>query len=124
MIRCFFFEDQVYDWGRFRNTLVHTRTKITFKLPPRAPPPPPPRYFQILWGRGTGYLFFYRLPPVNREPAMNADMISRYDQFKRNASFRRFFFEHQPPTLLHENYMLSVRSYIILIDQSIYKSTN
>ena len=31
-----FFEDQVYDWGRFQKTGPHTHTKITLKLPPRA----------------------------------------------------------------------------------------
>ena len=33
-----FFEGLVYEWGRFWNTGLHTRTKITPKLPP--PPPP------------------------------------------------------------------------------------
>ena len=32
-----FFEDQVYDWGRFQKTGRHTLTKITLKLPPRVP---------------------------------------------------------------------------------------
>ena len=42
MNRSFFFEDQVYDWGRFQKTDMHTRTKITLKLPL----PPPPRAIQ------------------------------------------------------------------------------
>ena len=32
-----FFEDQVYDWGRFQKTDTHTRTKITPRLPPIPP---------------------------------------------------------------------------------------
>ena len=35
MNRSSFFEDQVYDWGRFQNTCPHTRTKITLKLHPQ-----------------------------------------------------------------------------------------
>ena len=34
MKRSFFFEDQVYDWGRFQKTCSHSRTKITPKYPP------------------------------------------------------------------------------------------
>ena len=34
-----FFKGQVYDWGRFRNTGLNTRTTITRKLPARLPPP-------------------------------------------------------------------------------------
>ena len=34
MNRSFFFEDQVYDWGRFQKTGPHTRTKITPMLSP------------------------------------------------------------------------------------------
>ena len=39
---------QVYEWGRFRNTGSHTRTKIIPVTPhpppnPPMPPPPPPR---------------------------------------------------------------------------------
>ena len=34
MNRSFFFEDQVYDWGRFQKTGQHTCAKITLKLPP------------------------------------------------------------------------------------------
>ena len=29
-----FFEDQVYDWGRFQKTGSHTRTKNNLKIPP------------------------------------------------------------------------------------------
>ena len=35
MNRSFFFEDQVYDWGWFKENGSHIRTKITPKLPPR-----------------------------------------------------------------------------------------
>ena len=41
-----FFKGQVYEWGRFRNTGSHTRTKITPKfllhIPPAPCPLPPP----------------------------------------------------------------------------------
>ena len=37
MSRSFFFEDQVYDMGRFQKTGPHTRIKITPKLPPPLP---------------------------------------------------------------------------------------
>ena len=39
-------KSQVYEWGRFRNTGSHTRTKII----PKLPAPPSPRDFdQLVW---------------------------------------------------------------------------
>ena len=43
MNKSFFFEDQVYDWGRFKKTGPHTHTKNTLKYPHT--PPPPPAFF-------------------------------------------------------------------------------
>ena len=49
------------------------------------PPPPPPRYLKM--GGGSGYLYLHYLPPVDREPAINVDMVNygldiivRYDK--------------------------------------------
>ena len=52
-----FFKGQVYEWGRFRNTGSHTRTKITPKLPPPTPPP----YSSKLWKRTDQDSFLWNL---------------------------------------------------------------
>ena len=38
----FFFKGQVYELGRFRNTVLHIRTTITPQVTPSPPLPPPP----------------------------------------------------------------------------------
>ena len=59
----FFFKDQVYKWGRLRNTGSNTRTTITPKLP--APPLPLPKVSQrrkvnaLTWNKAK--FSFYKL---------------------------------------------------------------
>ena len=36
--------------------------------------PPPPQYQEM--GGGSGYLYLHYWPPVDREPAINVDMVN------------------------------------------------
>ena len=40
--------------------------------------PPPPQYLEMGGGGGSGYLYLHYWPPVDREPAINVDMVNIY----------------------------------------------
>ena len=39
---------------------------------------PPPQYLEMGGGGGSGYLYLHYWPPVDREPAINVDMVNAF----------------------------------------------